>query len=362
MAGIYREDLFRVSANKHNTDKMRRIFDKGYKRPPGARIGPLAGYETTDVCGLLEAVFEHTPEPIVPRDLSYGLWEWCVKPVLRYEWTVLFPPPLKQARRLTMRGKIPHVERRYIEDPNLTKEERRKVRQAFDAPLIEIMRCALRLLPVEHLSLLCYLFDFFKTLIAHPENNIDTEFISEKFGFNLLGGQSYAAGRSLMMWMLDRWERIACGLLEISPKGVRRFMTYEPDPRQLRRQLRHRKRFAISPNQPYAEEPEEDEDEEDDDRHFMLDYHYQPGYQGRRDVDAEVGWSGRLPRAKGRDGSLRYVVDGQCFLSLRPFSHMLTRLIRRPRDAQQIHFYGVYRPAPRRIHHPLHSPSGSKAR
>lgn len=314
MTGVYREDLFRITANKRNTDKMRRIFDRGYKRPPGTRIGPLSSYDTADVCGLLEAVFENTPEPLLPRDLNYGLWEWCVKPVLRYEWTVLFPPPLKQARRLTMRGKIPHVERRYIEDPNLTPEERRKVRQAFDAPLIDIMRCALRLLSVEHLSLLCYLFDFFKTLIAYPGNEIDTEFISEKFGYNLLGGQSYAAGRSLMMWMLDRWERIACGLLDINPPGVRRFMSREPNPRQLRREERRRRKYAISPNQPYVEgDEEEGEDEDSESEHFMLEYHYRPGYQGRRDVDAEVGWSNRRPRSRGRDGTprQRYVVDGQ---------------------------------------------------
>lgn len=314
MKGVYKDNLFRVTANKHITDKMRRIFDKGYKRPPGARIGPLSDYPTSDVCGLLESIFENTPEPIIPRDINYGLWEWCVKPVLRYEWTVTFPPPLKRGRRLTMRGKIPKVERRYIEDPNLTQAERRKVRDAYDAPLIVIMRCALRLLPVEHLSLLCYMIDFFKTLIAYPGNNIDTEYISEKFGYNMLGGQSYAAGRSLMVWMLDRWERIAVGLLDITPRGVRLEKRYKPCPEHVREKHERRQQYAISPNQPYVEGADEEDDS--DSEHFMLNYRYRPGYQRRRDVDAEVGWSGTHSQSRGRDetpSSNEYVVGGQYF-------------------------------------------------
>lgn len=284
---------------------MRRIFDKGYKRAPGARIGPLSEYSTADVCGLLESIFENTPEPLLPRDLNYGLWEWCVKPVLRYEWTVLFPPPLKQARRLTMRGKIPKVEHRYIEDPSLTQEERRKVREAYDAPLVKIMRCALRLLSVEHLSLLCYMMDFFKTLIAYPGNNIDAEFISEKFGYNLFGGQSYAAGRSLMVWILSRWERIACGLLDITPRHSHQRKNDTPPPESVTDEEEHSLKYVISPNQPYFEGIEEEDNY--DLEHSRIQYPYQPGYQRRRDVDAEVGWKGMQPESRAR----RYVVGGE---------------------------------------------------
>ena len=68
-----------------------------------------------------------------------------------------------------------------------------------------------------------------------------------------------------MMWMLDRWERIACGLLDINPPGVRRFMSREPNPKQLRREERRRRKYAISPNQPYVEGDEEEGEDEDGD-------------------------------------------------------------------------------------------------
>ncbi|KAH9833413.1 uncharacterized protein C8Q71DRAFT_773262 [Rhodofomes roseus] len=250
--GIYESDLFRGHPSKHNIDKMRRIFDRGYKRSPGIRIGPLAKYRTCDICGLFETILEHLPEPLIPRDLNYGMWAWCVKPVLEREWDILFPPVIKR-RRKTLRGTIPEMEHKIIEDPNLTPEERRAVREAFDAPMVELARYALRLLPVEHLSLLVYLFDFFKQVIAYPGNGIDAEFLGEKFGHYLLGGASYAAGRSLMVWMLDRWERLSKGLLDVAPPGTRRFVTHEPDPAHLRAEEARRRKYAVSPHQPYQE-------------------------------------------------------------------------------------------------------------
>ncbi|KAH9929354.1 uncharacterized protein B0H18DRAFT_996718 [Fomitopsis serialis] len=250
--GIYDDELFGGEPIKHNIDKMRRIFDHGYKRPAGVRIGPLAKFRTSDICGLFETILEHLPEPLIPRDLNYGLWKWCVNPVLKREWDIIFPPVIKRSRK-TLRGIVPEMEHQIIESPDLTPEERRAIREEFDAPMVEIAQNVLRLLSVEHLSLLVYLFDFFKQVIAHPGNSISTEIIGEKFGFYLLGGTSYAGGRTLTVWLLDRWERISKGLLDITPPGTRRFVEKKPDLARRRAEEAHRRKFAPSPHQPYQE-------------------------------------------------------------------------------------------------------------
>lgn len=228
------------------------MFDHGYKRPPGVRIGPLARFSTADISGLFETILEHLPDPIIPQDLNYGLWKWCVNPVLKREWDVIFPPVIKRSRK-TLRGTIPEMEHKIIESASLTPKERRAIRDAFDAPLIEIAQHVLRLLSVENLSLLVYLFDFFEQVLAYPGNGISAEFIGEKFGFYLLGGASYAAGRTLAVWMLDRWERLSKGLLDVAPPGTRRFVTHKPDLARLRAEEAHRRQYAPSPHQPYQE-------------------------------------------------------------------------------------------------------------
>ncbi|KAH9924550.1 uncharacterized protein B0H18DRAFT_425772 [Fomitopsis serialis] len=250
--GIYDANLFRGTPIKHNIDKMRRMFDHGYKRPLGVRIGPLARSSTADICGLFETILEHLPEPLIPQDLNYGLWKWCVNPVLKREWDIIFPPVTKRTRK-TLRGTIPEMEHEIIEPASLTPTERRAIREAFDAPLIEIAQHVLRLLPVERLSLLVYLFDFFKQVLAYTGNGISAEVIGEKFGFYLLGGASYAAGRTLAVWMLDRWERLSKGLLDVAPPGTRRFVTQKPDLARRRAEEAHRRRYAPSPHQPYQE-------------------------------------------------------------------------------------------------------------
>ncbi|KZT64867.1 hypothetical protein DAEQUDRAFT_759657 [Daedalea quercina L-15889] len=250
--GIYKDNLFRASALKHNVDKMRRIFDRGYKRPMGERVGPLAKWPTADICGLLVSMIENLPEPILPRDLNTGLWQWCVSPVLKREWDILFPPVVKR-RRKTMWGTVPKMESVIIEDPNLTPEERRAVREAFDAPMVELCQYVLRLMSVEHLSLFAYLFDFFRQLLAYPANGLDAEFLGERFGYYMLGGTSFAAGRTLFVWLLDRWERISKGLLDIAPSGTRRYKEQKSDLARLRRQEAYRQKYAVSPHQPYNE-------------------------------------------------------------------------------------------------------------
>ncbi|KAH9835027.1 Rho GTPase activation protein [Rhodofomes roseus] len=358
--GIYHRKLFLETPVKHNVDRMRRIFDRGYKRPPGVRIGPLAKYATKDVCGLLEHFLERLPDPIVPRDINYGLWCWCVNPVLQREWDIRFPPVIKRRRR-TIRGEVPEMEHKIIEDPNLTPEERRAVREEFDAPLVEIARYTLRLLSVEHLSLLVYLFDFFKCVMDHPENGMNAEYLGEKFGYILLGGTSYAAGRTLMMWLLERWERVSKGLLDIAPPGTRRFVSHEPDIKSMRAAEVRRRKYAISPHQPYervqacGDESSDNssrtfvnsyEEGRDNDEGSVLDYYYSE-HKHKRDVHETpaVGQRTRKgPQSRREDEAHRPrrfadIDDDELELEIRkPESQSLRRFLRkeqRPRNKRR---------------------------
>ncbi|KZT02964.1 uncharacterized protein LAESUDRAFT_762385 [Laetiporus sulphureus 93-53] len=74
---------------------------------------------------------------------------------------------------------------------------------------IAVTRHILQLFPPESLSLLAYLFAFFTQIPLCPDNGLSYEDITRIFAHRLLGGPSKNAARSLMMWLLNRWNAIS---------------------------------------------------------------------------------------------------------------------------------------------------------
>ncbi|KZT02925.1 uncharacterized protein LAESUDRAFT_729686 [Laetiporus sulphureus 93-53] len=207
--GIYQTDLFRALPNRANLVELVRAFDTNanVSRSPLLRHAPMA-----DICAVLTSYINSLPEPLFDRTMHDALWTWCVQAEMSEDEKkkdALDAQDAQDAKSESARA-CPNTPPSLSQSAN-TKTPQEQEREDADKERrrIAVTRHILQLFPPESLSLLAYFFAFFTQIPLCPDNGLSYEDIARIFAHRLLGGPSKNAARSLMMWLLNRWNAIS---------------------------------------------------------------------------------------------------------------------------------------------------------
>ncbi|PIL26630.1 hypothetical protein GSI_11296 [Ganoderma sinense ZZ0214-1] len=259
--GIYQPGLFRAVPHRSRLEKLISGFDCAL---PASRLDPgldslcppcaptasstrasLRKESMADVCALLKSYMDSIPEPLLHEDLTNALHRLCVEPSEKRaqeksasednDSTGYFhlPPSIShRASDLVNGATHTHTRRRsnlgsHSPSPSplsspfplspllMTPSERRSADLSLENAQVLRAQHLLRLAPPPLCSLFAYLCAFFTQLPLSPDNGITLDDVARMFGRSLAGGPA-PKRNAVLVWLLERWPRVADGLFSIA--------------------------------------------------------------------------------------------------------------------------------------------------
>ena len=101
----------------------------------------------------------------------------------------------------------------------MTPSEKRSADLSLENAQVHVAQHLLRLAAPPLCSLFAYLCAFFTQLPLSPDNGITLDDVARMFGRSLAGGP-VSARNAVLMWLLERWPRVADGLFNICPTDM----------------------------------------------------------------------------------------------------------------------------------------------
>lgn len=183
-----------------------------------------------DVCALLKSYMDSLPEPLLHENITGALHHLCVVPSVKREQEkstcehqessgyFQLPPSISSSRTSAActhaRTRSDPVSPKLPSPLLMTPSERRSADLSLENAQIYIAQHLLRLAPPPLCSVFAYLCAFFTQLPLSPDNGITLEDVSRMFGRSLAGGP-VSTRNAVLMWLLERWPRVADGLFDI---------------------------------------------------------------------------------------------------------------------------------------------------
>lgn len=235
---MFQHDLFRVIPDKRRHKHLLNIFDVSLDPSEPLNVPSLRKERLPDVAALLTTFIAEMTEPLISRALFSAFWAWCVRPTITREQEhnkeVLSDeedcsniplPPLLTPKSLWRKHPKTKDKSSTTAQENAkaekTQEELDKEEKRLDNIQIVIAQHVLQLLPPANLSLLGYFCSFFSQLPLCPENGIAYEDVGRLFAHKILGGPNKICSKTVMVWLLSRWDRIGSGIFGEEDTGNR---------------------------------------------------------------------------------------------------------------------------------------------
>ncbi len=239
--GIYQPGLFRAVPNRTRLEKLISGFDcalRSFKSDPdfeslcppcaptaSSTHASLRKESMADVCALLKSYMDSLSEPLLHENITSALHRLCVAPSDKREqeksacehregggyFHVL---PSTSAACTHPRTQSNPVSPKSLSPLSMTPSERRFADLSLENVQVHIAQHLLRLSAPPLCSLFAYLCAFFTQLPLSPDNGITLEDVSRMFGRSLAGGP-VSTRNAVLMWLLERWPRVADGLFNI---------------------------------------------------------------------------------------------------------------------------------------------------
>jgi hypothetical protein len=159
------------------------------------------------VVGFIDSL----PHALIDPVLYDPFWYWCVMPTIRRQIVKRTEQEIAEAneRGAALERGENIMEFVYHQKSLRWTKDEEYVNETKEQPQISAAVVLLKLLPVANLSLLVYLFNFFTQLPLCPDNGVQPADITRIFGHSLMGGKSKSDAMQLMLWLLQRWPKIA---------------------------------------------------------------------------------------------------------------------------------------------------------
>ncbi|KAI1784979.1 hypothetical protein LXA43DRAFT_1040102 [Ganoderma leucocontextum] len=243
--GIYQPGLFRAVPHRSRLEKLISGFDCALSSsksdfdfespcPPCAPTASstrasLRKESMADVCALLKSYLDSLPDPLLHENITSALHRLCVVPSDKREQDKLgceyhesngyFHVPPSIAHRPSAacthaRTRSDPVSPKSLSPLSMTPSEKRSADLSLESAQVHIAQHLLRLAAPPLCSVFAYLCAFFTQLPLSPDNGITLEDVSRMFGRSLAGGP-VSTRNAVLMWLLERWPRIADGLFSI---------------------------------------------------------------------------------------------------------------------------------------------------
>ncbi|KAM5545213.1 hypothetical protein V8D89_001324 [Ganoderma adspersum] len=248
--GIYQPGLFRAVPHRSRLEKLISGFDCALPPtksnpdfespcPPctptaSSTRASLRKESMADVCALLKSYMDSLPEPLLHENLTSALHRLCVEPSDKREQekstcehddsSGYFHLPPSISHRAS--GACTHGRTRSnpvspasLSPLLMTPSEKRSADLSLENAQVHIAQHLLRLAAPPLCSLFAYLCAFFTQLPLSPDNGITLDDVSRMFGRSLAGGP-VSTRNAVLMWLLERWPRVADGLFNICPTDL----------------------------------------------------------------------------------------------------------------------------------------------
>ncbi|KAM5543193.1 hypothetical protein V8D89_003067, partial [Ganoderma adspersum] len=238
--GIYQPGLFRAVPHRSRLEKLISEFDCALRSskpypdfeslcppyPPTASStqASLRKESMADVCALLKSYLDSLPEPLLPENITAALHHLCVIPSEKRELEksqgngyFRLPPSIshRASTALTHSRTSSNPEPpKSLPPPMMTNSEKCSADLSLENSQVHIAQHLLHLTAPPHCSLFVYLCGFFTQLPLSPDNGIALEDVSRIFGRYLAGGPA-STRNAVLIWLLERWPRVADGLFDI---------------------------------------------------------------------------------------------------------------------------------------------------
>ena len=190
-----------------------------------------------DVCALLKSYMDSLPEPLLHENLTNALHRLCVEPSDKREQEKSstcsadqssgyfhLPPSISHRASASVgcthgRTRSNPVSPASLSPLLMTPSEKRSADLSLENAQVHVAQHLLRLAAPPLCSLFAYLCAFFTQLPLSPDNGITLDDVARMFGRSLAGGP-VSTRNAVLMWLLERWPRIADGLFNICPTDV----------------------------------------------------------------------------------------------------------------------------------------------
>lgn len=213
-SGVFENNLFAKKPNRARLIELVDIFNTG---PSFGERFNILKENTNDVVGLLHHFVRNLGEPILPAIMFYPLWEWCTKPTTKRDADKRLQQESAELceleRRLAKTTEIiPRSEFVYVEKPLVWTDEEIEINEKWERRQLKMAVWLFKMLPCANLSLAAYLFDFFTLVVQTSKNDVQYDDIANIYTQDFIGGVSRFDSHLVMVWILERWERISDGV------------------------------------------------------------------------------------------------------------------------------------------------------
>ncbi|KAM5546145.1 hypothetical protein V8D89_000271 [Ganoderma adspersum] len=245
--GIYQPGLFRAAPHRSRLEKLISGFDCALRSskldpdfeslcppcPPTASstLASLRKESMADICALLKSYLDSLPEPLIHENITAALHRLCVMPSDKRELEksqgdgcFRHPPSIshRASAALTHSRTSSNPTTASPKSPsplmNMTHSEKRSADLSLEDVQVHIAQHLLHLTAPAHCSLFAYLCGFFTQLPLSPDNGLALDDVSRIFGRSLAGGPA-SMRNAVLMWLLERWPRVADGLFDVFSAG-----------------------------------------------------------------------------------------------------------------------------------------------